>query len=74
MADQNQSYGSKSAVPSKTKVIATKALAAPKAGGMSGSGPTGSSTSYPKGSSVNMSPARFSPMNGMNKGWVVGGV
>lgn len=49
------------AASSKSKTISTGSLSMIKAGGKSGHGPNGSSQSYAKGSSVNMTP-RWNPM------------
>lgn len=61
----------------KTKEISTKKAEMIKAGGSGdGSGPTGSSRSYPKGGKVSME-ANFNPMKDKKRdatSWAVGGV
>lgn len=59
---------------SDSKVQSDKPMPMIKAGGSGdGSGPTGSSRSYPKGSKVNMS-ADFNPMKHKATDYAVGGV
>lgn len=74
---QKVDYGSKTGEVGKDKEISSKALEMTKAGGESKSSTvTGSSRSYPKGSSVSLKP----DFNPMKKGprtatdWAVGGV
>jgi hypothetical protein len=61
---QRTNYKKTSSQPAGTnKLLATAKLPMIKAGGPSGHGPTGSSQSYPKGSSVSMKPD-FNPQKG----------
>jgi hypothetical protein len=74
---QRVDYGNKTGENGKSKVMSSKSLDMTKGGGSGdGSGPTGSSRSYPKSSKSNFSPD-FNPMTDKKRGatdWVVGGV
>jgi len=73
MADNNYSKGG-AGKAGKSKTVSTGSLEMIKAGGSgAGSGPTGSSTSYPKGGKPSMS-ADFNPQKCKATDWVVGGV
>jgi hypothetical protein len=59
---------------SDSKELASGPLEMTKAGGMSGSGPTGSSRTYAKGSKVSTDANRFNPMKAKISTFAVGGV
>lgn len=74
---QRVDYGNKTGEIGKDKEISSRTADMIKAGGSGdGSGPTGSSRSYPKGGKVNLTPD-FNPLKDKKRGatdWVVGGV
>lgn len=75
---QRVDYGSKTGEIGHDKEISNKPLEMTKAGGPTGQkcGPTGSSRSYPKGSSVSLKPD-FNPQKKSDRSgtdWAVGGV
>lgn len=74
---QRVDYGNKTGEIGKDKALTSKPMEMTKGGGSGdGSGPTGSSRSYPKGSSVGLK-ADFNPMKDSKRGatcWAVGGV
>lgn len=78
MADnQRVDYGNKTGEVGHGKEISSKGMEMTKGGGSGdGSGPTGSSRTYPKGGAPNLSPD-FNPLKDKKRGgttWVVGGV
>lgn len=74
---QRTDYSNKSGDGGRGKVLSSGSEPMIRAGGSGdGSGPTGSSRSYPKGGHVDMKPD-FNPMDDKKRGatdWVVGGV
>lgn len=74
---QRVDYGNKTGELGHNKEISSKPAEMIRAGGSGdGSGPTGSSRSYPKGGKANLKPD-FNPMCDKQRGatdWAVGGV
>jgi hypothetical protein len=73
----SKDYSNKTGEVGHDKALSSKSMDMIKGGGSGdGSGPTGSSRSYPKGGKPSMSPD-FNPMKDKKRGatdWVVGGV
>lgn len=70
---QRTGYGKGGAGSVQGKEVSMKSIEGAKGGGESGTGPTGSSRSYPKGKSSGFS-ADFNPMKHPATDYAVGGV
>lgn len=75
---QQREYGNKTGESGHDKLLSSKPAEMIKAGGSGdGSGPTGSSRSYPKSKGLQHFAPDFNPMRDKKRGgtdWVVGGV